>query len=164
MTDVVVPGWVDRDDAIPQFRPQPIVVYLLLDEGVLKLASVGQYDQLAVSHEDSIRLDGIDLFDDAEDEVIVSSCGEQIFGDGWDGLRCTGIRYFSDAGSSLVEGVVKCLGIELESRYWIFFDPTWAFGIKIGNGEDLRRWKQENTKAPSSVTEHVWTREDRHAG
>jgi hypothetical protein len=25
----------------------------------------------------------------------------------------------------------------------VFFDPTWTFGIKIGNAEDMRRWERD---------------------
>lgn len=89
VTDVLVPGRVDRDDEpIAVFRPQPLVVFVRLE----------------------------------------------------DRLRCTTVRPFTDAGSKPEEGLVKCLALELESRYWLFFDPTWPFGIRVGNAEDMRRW------------------------
>jgi hypothetical protein len=148
VTDVLVPGWIDRDDVpVTVFRPQPLVVHVLLDEGALRLESVGQYDQLAVRVVDSVSLDGVELLDrvkeETEDEVAHASWGEQFLGNSWSRLRCTTVRPYTDAGSNPAQGVIKCLALELESRYWLFFDPTWTFGIRIGNAEDMRRWERE---------------------
>jgi hypothetical protein len=151
VTDVLVPGRIDRDETIPRFAPQPLVVFLLLDEGALRLESVGGYGQLEVRVVDSVTLDGVELFADIEeegDELALASQGEQLFGDSWDRLLCTTVRPFTDAGSKPDEGVVKCLALELESRYWLFFDPTWTFGIRIGNAEDMRRWEREYGDRP----------------
>ncbi|MGW4791152.1 hypothetical protein ACWEPC_01890 [Nonomuraea sp. NPDC004297] len=149
VTDVLVPGLIDRDEEpIPVFRPQPLVVHVMLDDGrALRLESVGQYDQLMVRVVDSTSLSGVEFFErveeETDDEVAHVSWGEQLFGDGWSRLRCTTVRPYTDGGSDPAEGVIKCLALELESRYWLFFDPTWTFGIKIGNAEDMRRWEQE---------------------
>ncbi|PTM91206.1 MULTISPECIES: hypothetical protein [unclassified Streptomyces] len=148
VTDILVPGLIDRDDVpVPVFRPQPLVVHVVLDEGVLRLESVGQYDQLAVRVAESVSLGGVEFFErveeETDDEVAHASWGEQLFGDGWSRLRCTDVRTYTDDGSNPAEGVLKCLALELESRYWLFFDPTWTFGIRIGNAEDMRRWERE---------------------
>lgn len=147
VTDVLVPGRIDWDEAIPRFTPQPLVVFVPLDEGVLRMESVGGYGQLEVRVVDAVTLGGVELFEaieeEEEDELAVASQGEQLFGDSWDRLRCTTVRPFMDADSKPEEGVVKCLALELESRYWLFFDPTWPFGIRVGNAEDMRRWERE---------------------
>ncbi|MHB9859386.1 hypothetical protein [Streptomyces sp. YIM S03343] len=148
VTDVLVPGRIDRDDAITRFTPQPLVVFVVLDEGALRLESVGQYNHLDVRYVDAIDLDGIELFEavrEEGDEVALASLGEQLFGDGWDRLRCTSLRRFTDTGvqPDPEEGELKCLALELESHFWVFFDPTWTFGIRIGNAEDMRRWERE---------------------
>ncbi|WP_427920237.1 hypothetical protein [Streptomyces sp. cg40] len=144
VTDVLVPGRVDRDDEpIAVFRPQPLVVFVRLDDGALRLESVGGFGQLEVRVVDSVTLAGVELFaiiEEEGDEIALASQGEQLFGDGWDRLRCTTVRPFMDVGSKPEEGLVKCLALELESRYWLFFDPTWPFGIRVGNAEDMRRW------------------------
>lgn len=151
VTDVLVPGRIDRDETIPWFAPQPLVVFVLLDEGALRLESVGGYGYLEVRVVDSVTLDGVELFADIQeegDELALASQGEQLFGDSWERLRCTGIRPYTDAGANPAKGVLKCLALELESRYWLFFDPTWTFGIRIGNAEDMRRWEREYGDRP----------------
>lgn len=164
VTDVLVPGRIDRDDEITRFTPQPLVVFVVLDEGALRLESVGQYDRLDVRYVDTVTLDGVELFEAVKeegDEVALASFCEQLFGDGWDRLRCTSVRRFTDIGvqpnqgedkseykgeeqeQEKEEGELKCLALQLESHFWVFFDPTWTFGIKIGNVEDMRRWERE---------------------
>lgn len=146
VTDVLVPGRIDRDDRIPRFAPQPLVVFVVLDEGALRLQSVGGHGQLEVRVVKSIALDGVELFAAIEgegDELVLASQGEQLFGDSWDRLRCTTVRPFMDKASKPDEGVIKCLAVELEARYWLFFDPTWSFGIRIGMAEDMHRWERE---------------------
>ncbi|MFJ9901369.1 hypothetical protein ACIRVK_00425 [Streptomyces sp. NPDC101152] len=145
VTDVLIPGRIDRDERVPRFAPQPVVVFVVLDEGALRLESVGGYGQLEVRLVRSVTLDDVELFaaiEEEGDELALASQGEQLFGDSWDRLRCTTVRPFTDPASKPDEGVVKCLAVELESRYWLFFDPTWTFGIKIGNAEDMRRWER----------------------
>jgi hypothetical protein len=148
VTDVLVPGLIDRDEEpVPVFRPQPLVVHVLLDEGALRLEAVGQYDQLAVRVVESVSLGGVGFFErveeETDDEIAYASWGEQLFGDGWSRLRCTTVLPYTDARSDPAEGILKCLALELESRYWLFFDPTWTFGIRIGNAEDMRRWERQ---------------------
>lgn len=150
VTDVLVPGRIDRDETISRFAPQPLVVFVQLDDGALRLESVGGYGQLEIQVVDRVTLGGVDLFaaiEEEGDELALASQGEQLFGDSWDRLRCTAVRAFTDAASKPEDGVVKCLALELESRYWLFFDPTWPFGIRIGNAEDMRRWESEHGEA-----------------
>jgi hypothetical protein len=147
VTDVLVPGRIDRDDEITRFTPHPLVVFVVLDEGALRLESAGQYDHLDVRYVETVTLDGVGLFEAVKeegDEVALVSLGEQLFGDGWDRLRCTSLRCFTESGvqPDPAEDELKCLGLQLEDHYWVFFDPTWIFGIRIGNAEDMRRWER----------------------
>ncbi|WP_406326465.1 hypothetical protein OG784_25185 [Streptomyces sp. NBC_01617] len=134
--DVLVPGRIDRDDDLPEFRPQPMVVWLRLDEGLLRFESQGQYDRLDASRVPGVDWADIELLAEAEDEVIVASFGEQLFGDGRDALRCTRLRaYRTSAGADCT-----CLALDLEGGRTLFLDPTWTFGIKVGNEADEQRW------------------------
>ncbi|MGW2557662.1 hypothetical protein ACWCXB_00165 [Streptomyces sp. NPDC001514] len=133
--DVLVPGWIDRDDKIPEFRPQPLVVWLRLDDGLLRFASVGGHGGLASERVAAVRWDDVELLVEAEDEVVVASYGEQLFGDGRDELRCTALRAYVTA-----EGATTCLALDFEGSYTLFLDPTWTFGIRTGNEADEQRW------------------------
>lgn len=140
--DVLVPGWIDRDDELPEFRPQPLAVWLRLDEGLLRFESVGQRDRLDTAVVRSVGWDGIELLAEAEDEVIVASYGEQLFGDGRDELRCTQLRAHRSPGAD--DTVVSCLALDFEGGHTLFLDPAWAFGIRLGNGSDEQRWLRLN--------------------
>lgn len=136
--DVLVPGLLDRDEDIPEFRPQPLAVWLRLDEGLLRFESVGQYDHLATASVRAVEWDGIDVLDESEEEVVVASYGEQLFGDGRDELRCTRLRAYRAPGAG--PAVCTCLALDFEGGHTLFLDPTWTFGIRIGNAADERRW------------------------
>ncbi|MEU8829808.1 hypothetical protein [Streptomyces sp900116325] len=134
--DVLVPGWIDRDDDLPEFRPQPMAVWLRLDDGLLRFESQGQYDRLGATRVPGLDWADIELLAEAEDEVIVASFGEQLFGDGRDELRCTRLRaYRTSAGVDCT-----CLALDFEGGHTLFLDPTWTFGIKVGNAADEQRW------------------------
>jgi hypothetical protein len=117
------------------------------------MESVGQFDQLKITAETEMSL-ALSIFEDVEGEVMVASFGEQLFGDGRQEFQCTGVRYFSDAGSRINEGIVKCLSIELEESVLLFIDPTWSFGIKLGKSEDMKQWIVNHMVANSEIREH----------
>ncbi|WP_326672119.1 MULTISPECIES: hypothetical protein [unclassified Streptomyces] len=151
--DVLLPGYLDRDDDVPEFRPQPLVVWLRLDEGLLRFESVGQFDRLSTSVVDGIDWSGIDLFTDAEDEVIVASCGEQHFGDGRDRLHCTRLRVYRAPGAG--PDVCTCLALDFEGGTTLFLDPTWTFGIRAGNAADEQRWLELYDEAGAALAADV---------
>jgi hypothetical protein len=147
VTDVLVAGYIERDGALPLFKPATVVVFVVLDEGVLRLETLSDEAQLTARVVDAVSLDGIEFFRDFEeetgDEPALASYSEQLLGDGWNRLRCTATRAFTDSRSSPETGVLKALGLELGSRYWLFFDPVCFFGMRIGKVEDMRRWERE---------------------
>ncbi|RII20758.1 hypothetical protein DSC45_02840 [Streptomyces sp. YIM 130001] len=140
VTDVLVPGWADRDGLFVEFRPQPEVVWLQLDEGVLRLRSVGQYDALEIREAERVDWSDIEFLDEAEDEVMVASWGEQFFGDGFEQLRCLEARAYETAAGNWP----KCLALEFEGANTLFFDPTWVFGIRIGRLSDEEFWRRQH--------------------
>ncbi|MCM2412047.1 hypothetical protein [Streptomyces sp. RKAG290] len=140
--DVLVPGRLDRDDELPEFRPQPLAVWLRLDEGLLRFESVGPYDRLDAAVVRSVGWEDIGLLAEAEDEVIVASYGEQLFGDGRDELRCTQLRVHRSPGTD--DTVCSCLALDFEGGQTLFLDPAWTFGIRIGNGSDEQHWLKLN--------------------
>ncbi|GAA2936431.1 hypothetical protein ACFPN0_21310 [Kitasatospora cinereorecta] len=143
--DVLVPGWIDRDDELPEFRPQPLVLWLRLDQGLVRFASEGQFGHVSARAVPSAGWEDVELLAEAEDEVVLASCGEQLFGDGRDELSCTALRgYEGDAGETIA------LALDFEGGHILFLDPAWTFGIRMGNGADEARWveKYGQGKAP----------------
>jgi len=146
--DVLVPGWIDRDDDVPVFRPQPLVVWLRLDDGLLRFETPQYDDRLRCAMMPAVTWDDIDVLAASEDEVIIASYGEQLFGDGRDGLRCTEIRKHR---------VDKALALDFEGGHTLFLDPSWPFGFRIGDRAQEQRWVQdygngqvETTTCPAS--------------
>ncbi|NGN67049.1 hypothetical protein G5C51_24465 [Streptomyces sp. A7024] len=148
--DVLVPGWVDRDDVVPEFRPQPQVIWLRLPDGFLRLEAVEHAGNLVAHRVTELSWSDIPLLVAAEDEddigeVLVASYGEQLFGDGdgEQGARCVELRaYVRDADHSLV-----CLALDFTYQRTVFLDPTWTFGIRIGNEAGEQRWLERERDA-----------------
>lgn len=141
--DVLVPGWIDRDDDLPEFRPQPMAVWLRLDEGLLRFESQGQYDRLGASRVPGVHWADIELLAEAEDEVIVASFGEQLFGDGRDALRCTRLRaYRTSAGADCT-----CLALDLEGA---------ARCSSIRRGRSASRWATRRTSSAGWSCTAAW--------
>jgi hypothetical protein len=143
--DVLVPGWIDRDGDVPEFRPQPLVVWLRLDSGLLRFEAAGQYDWLDATRVPRAGWDDIELLAQAEDEVVLASYGEQLFGDGRDALTCTQLRAY------VVADHCKCLALDFEGGHTLFLDPTWTFGIRVGNAADEQRWQELYAGADAGV-------------
>jgi hypothetical protein len=147
VTDILVPGYVERHGGIVMFKPTPFAVLVVLDEGVLRLETIDGEAQLAAHIFESVTLDGIPFFhgfeEETGDEVALASHSDQLLGDGRSRFRCTAARAFTDTRSSPETGVLKSLALQLDSRDWLFFDPTWIFGIRLGKEDDLHSWERE---------------------
>ncbi|MFI2370901.1 hypothetical protein [Streptomyces sp. NPDC018833] len=154
LRDVLVPGWIDRDDDVPEFRPQPLVVWLRLDEGLVRFASEGQYDHLTARQVTAADWADVELLAEAEDEVVLASCGEQLFGDGRDEWSCTAVRAYVSgvrAGTATSAGapapVMRSLALDFTGGHSLFLDPAWTFGIRLGNKADEADWVAKHGNA-----------------
>ncbi|TXS56690.1 hypothetical protein [Streptomyces sp. t39] len=133
--DVLVPGWIDRDEQIVEFRPQPLVVWLRLDLGVVRLSAEEQFGSLGVRSGSTPDWSDVPLLAESEYEIALASWSEQLFGDGRGDLAWTGLRsYETDDGHTTV------MALDLEGDHTLFVDPTWTFGIRVGNAADERTW------------------------
>ncbi|WP_406093114.1 hypothetical protein [Streptomyces sp. NBC_01013] len=155
--DVLLPGFLDRDEDVPEFRPQPLVVWLRLDEGLLRFEAADGFDRLDTLAADGIDWSDVDLLTDAEEEVMVASCGEQLFGDGRDALRCTRLRVYRAPGAGAAD--CTCLALDFEGGHTLFLDPTWTFGIRTGNVADERRWLELHDAAGTALAADVVLRD-----
>lgn len=139
LQDVLIPGWIDRDSDFPEFRPQPMVLWLRLDQGLVRLACEGQYDHLTARQESSAEWSDIELLMQAEDEIALASCMEQLFGDSWEELAWATVRGYETAG-----GTTSALAIDFEGGNTLFLDPSWTFGIRMGNKTDEAKWAEHS--------------------
>ena len=154
ISDVLVTGYVDRSEDLPQFRPVPDTVYLQLGHGFIRMDAIGQYDQLKLSRVDAIALE--DVLVDEDDEPAVGSYGQLFLTFGSTEPRCTALRYWTDERSDPAAAVVKCLELEIDEVDTVFVDPTWHFGIHLGTAERRRRWQRDYFDQARGMREHSW--------
>ncbi|MEU7630222.1 hypothetical protein AB0C34_09590 [Nocardia sp. NPDC049220] len=136
--DVLVPGWIDRDDVPSEFRPQPLALWLRLDLGMVRLAARAGGDHLSVRHDTIPSWSDIELLAQAESEVVLASYGEQLFGDGRDALACVAVR-----GYETTTGKTSALGIDFDGGHTLFLDPSWTFGIRMGSRAGEIDWVEK---------------------
>ncbi|MFI1359227.1 hypothetical protein ACH4TV_37500 [Streptomyces sp. NPDC020898] len=155
--DVQVPGFVDRDEAVPRFMPLAATVYLALGEGYFRLDSVGNYGQLAMSlvteTEPPPALQGED------EEFTLASCGDSFFADSYSEYRITRIRYALNNESVPGGGTVRCAEFEFENRFVVFADPMYHFGIRLQGVGAYDRWvkdSRDESAAFGPTREGIW--------
>jgi len=155
--DVQVPGFVDRDEAVPRFTPLADSVYLALDEGYFRLDSVGNHGQLAMSlvtgTEPSPALQGED------EEFTLASCGDSFLADSHSEYRITRIRYALNNESVPGSGTVRCAEFEFENHFVVFADPMYHFGIRLEGVGAYDRWVNDSRDESATfgpTREGIW--------
>jgi hypothetical protein len=155
VSDVLVQGYIDRDNAVPRFVPLADVWYLALDSGFLQLKSYGYEGQLTMrlvsGMESPEELVGED------EEFAVASHGDLFFDTAGPSLPITKIRYATTERSDLESGIVRLVEFELFGSQRIVADPMWHFGIRPGPAGVYERLVADCREAGNSVTEFVWS-------
>ncbi|MFD3637117.1 hypothetical protein [Streptomyces sp. NPDC058664] len=160
--DILVPGYIDRDEGRPEFKPFPVSVYLELEEGFIELASVRDEGRMTVGFVAEPRVPEALLDDD--DEFCLGSRGLDVFTDAYESLRVTRVRGVvpgastSEAGEPGTE--YDCLEFRFEDGWYLFVDPGYHFGIRLGGEGAYDRLSELNAGRPTSLAPgrpFVWT-------
>nr|WSZ98132.1 HINT domain-containing protein [Streptomyces sp. NBC_00857] len=131
--------WADAGEILPGAELRtPSGATLTVTDVSRHTRRTATYDLTNSARVPAVGWDDIELLADAEDEVIVASYGEQLFGDGRDRLCCTRIRAYPAEGAER-----RCLALDFEGGHTLFLDPTWTFGIRIGNEIHEKRWVEQ---------------------
>lgn len=155
LRDVLIPGRIDQDFEFPEFRPQPLALWLQLDQGLVRLTSEGQYDHIAIRLDKVADWSDIELLAEADDEIALASWMEQLFGDGWEELTWITVR-----GYETTDGTTSTMAIDFEGGHTLFLDPTWTFGFRIGNSADEATWIDRHSNGQTLHTIHATTAGD----
>ncbi|MGP4051452.1 hypothetical protein [Streptomyces sp. 2A115] len=144
---VRIPGFIDRDDPVPRFAPMGSTVYLVLDEGYLRVDCCGGGGQLAFRpvSEPTPSAD----WDLDEDEFAVGDYGSHFLGDDGQLNAITQVRYALNNESDRAAGTVRAAEIRFEYGGVLFLDPMYYWGIRLQGAEAYERWL-------------AWEREDTH--
>ncbi|MEU3398767.1 hypothetical protein [Streptomyces filamentosus] len=160
--DVLVPGYVDRDGKRPVFRPFPASVFLELADGFVELVTVPDEGRMTVRFVAEPCIPEALL--DEEEEFALDSRGLDVLTDAHSSLRVTRIRGVVPADSSTGAGepdtAYECLEFRFEDGWYLFADPGYPLGIRIGGEGAYDRLLELNAGRPTALepgTPFVWT-------
>ncbi|MFG1839506.1 hypothetical protein ACGFH8_13830 [Micromonospora sp. NPDC049175] len=155
LEDVLVPGYLDRDDGPPRFAPLADQLYLVLDGKYLLIESVGNRGQLSMRISGRIEVPAALLGED--EEFAVSSVGS-LFLDTSDGnSRLAGVRYSLNFESDATQGTVRCIEFCFGGFNVLFADPMWHLGIRLGGAGAYDDWSAHDRDPMNSVRGFRWT-------
>ncbi|MCY0940041.1 hypothetical protein [Streptomyces antarcticus] len=157
VSDIQVPGYVDRDGPIPQFVPLPRTFYLVREKDYVQFDAPLSQDFLTFRIvEQPTPPENLD-----EDEEFATSSYDRLFlSEDLSSFAVTRIRCLVSDGPSSGEVLVKCAEFEFENSSYLFADPRNLFGIRLAGHGAYDRWKAwaENPEAPDgTLREVVWT-------
>lgn len=149
VTDVLVPGYIEREDSPPRFQPWTTTAYLMFDDVAIRFDSVQNYSQLQLSVAYEIAIP--DEIAREEEEFAITSYSHLFLGDAYASFRCTQVRYLQDEFSDPGRGVIRCGEFEFENSWPIFIDPQWHFGIRLGGSGVFDQWLESRATATADL-------------
>jgi hypothetical protein len=154
-SDVLIPGYIDREQSHPKFHPWTGTAYIAFNEGLLRLDSVDYSGQLKMSLTADLEIPQVIAQED--DEFAVTSYEHLFLADAHSTFRCTGVRYVLSEFSNLDDGIVRCAEFEFEGAWKIFVDPGWHFGIRLEGRGAYEQWMRDHQEDESGLREFSWT-------
>ncbi|MFW5419818.1 hypothetical protein J0910_24675 [Nocardiopsis sp. CNT-189] len=143
--DVLVPGYVDRTlhEGRPFFNPWNTALYLVTDQGCVRIADKEASGVLHVSLADSVddaRGDVEEFIDrEAGEEFMAASLESRFLADGRDVHRVSGARYVHGPHSRPEKGTADCLEVVFDGHGCLFVSPEWD-GLLVGAHGSYEHW------------------------
>lgn len=146
--DIYLTGFVDVEDGIAQFCHDLRFVYFEINSKYIKFESINQFSKL------QLKIVGFIEYDFEIDEDMIrakSSVGEIILNDTMaNGNDIDTIIFYNlEVQEELICDAVE---IKLVNGQVIFLDPSYYFGINIGEKEQKQIWKI-NFKETKNIVE-----------
>lgn len=141
LDDIRVIGWSHLEDGVLCFRPWLWSLYLDVGGRHIELTVHEQGEWLGVEAVSSPR---IEAEAEADDTLTLSSVAELLFRDHLSTNTIVEVIAF-DPFEPIRAGQARCggLGLELGNGQYLFFDPTYVFGIKVGGKEQEQAWRAD---------------------
>lgn len=143
LTDVLVTGFVDKDERPARFHALWRAVYFEFDNVLLKMAVVGDSGRIRLFLADEVSNEA-----DLDDDMLpaLSSVRLQVLRDPDGSNVLAAIRTWNTIQSS---EWIECSAarLDLVNGQQIFIDPLNYFGIQLGGREQEEVWKQ-NAQEP----------------
>jgi hypothetical protein len=127
-------------------------VYLQLDHGYLRFASVNNHGGLQVRHVDAIDLGA--FRDEFGLDAFPVRLGNLFLGESRT-VECLQVDYVTNEESDLDHGIVRSAEFVLSHGHRVLFDPMYTWGVRVGNTDP---WPQAIMSGPWTFQRHTWVR------
>ena len=141
--DVLVGGFIERDERTARFYPQFSAVYFEVSGRLVEFRTVETTGRMRIAFVDSVQVEGLD------DELPAETSLSELMLD-----NSTGATPLVTLTLWGAEDGVECHAAEFElaNGQRLFVDPTYHFGIRLGGAVQKRVWFEN---WPSSNTQEV---------
>lgn len=139
ITDIISVGFVDIENDIAQFYPNPQWLYFEFDDYYIEFESIEQFSKLKIRFSDSINYsyeideDMVKAKSSIIDVVLISS---MMLGNDINEICFSNIDFEDDEFI-----ICDALKLILSNGQIIFLDPSFLFGIAIGKEDQEAFWK-----------------------
>ncbi|MEV6872290.1 hypothetical protein [Amycolatopsis sp. NPDC051128] len=141
ISDVLLPGWVDRSGRSAVLRPLASTVYLESDSGYLQLSAVNNCGGLRFRVVEEIEYESY-LTEDPDEDLVAASVGTHYLGSRTD-VPCVGMRLFVNDESDPERGIYRAAELMFEGAE-ILFDPFYLDGVRIGTSGTADVWLEDH--------------------
>lgn len=150
MEDVLVQGFVCEEKGGLEYHPMLRTMFLKVGARLIKLESTEQYSVLEISEVQAVT----PSFEvDPDTKFCFSSVCELLLVDPMGDNRIECIETYGTRKAGEIDRF-DALGIRLHGGQYLFFDPTFIFGIKVGGARQRENWLRNIINA--SLPWHVY--------
>ena len=143
--DFLLQGYVVEEEGTLRFRPMLDAIFLKLEGRLIRMESTEQYSAVELSEVQTVA----PTFEvDPDTQFCVSSAGELLL-----------LNPMGDNRIECVEGYgwrrvgeidqFDAIGLRLYSGQYLFFDPSFLFGMKVGGERQREYWLRNVVNATS---------------
>lgn len=145
VSDIQVPGYIDRDAPLPQFVPLPRSFYLVRAKDCIRFDVPPSEDFLTFRMvERPTPPENLD----EDEEFAISSYDRLFLSEDLSSFAVTRIRCLVSDGPPPGDDLVKCIEFEFEDSSYLFADPRNFFGIRLAGRGAYDTWKTWARREP----------------
>ena len=145
LEDLLLQGFVSEEDAGSRYWPMLGALFLRLDTRLIKLQSTERFSVLEIAEVQAVA----PSFEvDPDTRFCVSSMSEVLLVNPMGDNRIECVETYGRRKSGEIDQY-DALGLRLYAGQYLFFDPSFHFGIKVGGERQREYWLRNVVNAAS---------------
>lgn len=143
LEDILCKGWIDNDEETPIFVPHLSTVYLEFKSKYLKLYRKQTTDfdiEMSLMEKDKLKDEKYTHEVYEEYQFCISSLYNMFIYEGRKNYKITEIEMYCESEEKYNNGIAKCIGLQILSNSYVFFDGLGLNSIEVGKREERDEW------------------------